>query len=189
MMKIPIIDFTLENALKLKEQNHWSDHFNLILWPRILVWLGLKELFTDHNDIKWMIHYTPENMHNNFISMHIIDPNNTFNFYYQVPLVQNLSFNLYLGDSTYNFFEIHPLLLTKEVIKKDEYKLEATSAILPHLVLSTPNSKYDRGTLLKINEDNYKDLTKHDPLINLITMNFKKFISPLQKIINGEWAL
>ena len=188
-MKIPIIDFTLKNIQQLKEQNSWSDHFNIILWPRILVWLGLKEQFSDNQNIKWMIHYTPENMHNNFISMHIIDPNNTFNFYFQVPMVQNLSFNLYLGDSTYNFFEIHPLILNKGVIKKDEYKLEATSAILPHLVLSTPNSKYDRGTLLKINEENYIELTKTDPLINLLTLNFRKFIPPLQKIITGEWQL
>jgi len=188
-MKIPIIDFTFDNIQKLKEQNAWSDHFNLVVWPRLLIWLGLKEEFKDYKDLNWKIHYTPDNMHNNFVSMHINDPSDTFNFYFQVPLVQNLSFNLYLGDSTYNFFEIHPKILSEKVIKDGEYKIQATSTILPHLVLSTPNSKYDRKVLMEINEENYLALVKNDPLINLLIVNFNKFIKPLQKIITGEWVL
>ncbi len=188
-MKIPIIDLTLENVQKLKLENEWSDHFNLILWPRILVWLGLKEHLNENRDLSWKIHYTPENMHNNFVSMHVNDPNETFNFYFQIPLVQNLSFNLYLGDSTYNFFEIHPYLISKGVINKDAFKIEATSTILPHLVLSTPRSKYDRKLLMEITEENFVELTKNDPLINLLISNFNKFIPPLQNIISGNWKL
>lgn len=188
-MKIPIIDFTLNNLHQLRQQNDWSDHFNLILWPRILIWLGIKEQFKEYTSLNWMIHYTPDNMHNNFISAHIKDDHNTFNFYFQIPLVEKLSFNLYLGDSTYNFFEIYPILLSKGIIKKDEYKLRATSTILPHLVLSTANSKYEKSTLYKINEKNYLTITQTDPLINLLTVNYKKFIPPLKKIIQGEWLL
>ncbi len=188
-MKIPIIDLTFENIQILKEQNDWSDHFNLVVWPRLLIWLGLKDQFADNNDIKWMVHYTPDNMHNNFVSMHVIDPDETFNFYFQVPLVQNLSFNLYLGDSTYNFFEIYPRIISEGIIKEEEYKIQATSTILPHLVLSTANSKYERKVLMEINEDNYMTIVKNDPLINLLILNFNKFIKPLQKIITGEWKL
>ncbi len=188
-MKIPIIDLTWANVQKLKTENDWSDHFNLILWPRILIWLGLKEQFSENKNLKWMIHYTPDNMHNNFISMHIIDPADKFNFYFQCPMLEKFSLNLYLGDNTYNFFEAHPLLLEKKVIKENEYQVAATSTILPHLVLSTPNSMYSRDILYTINESNYLDLTKYDPIINLLTFNFNKFISPIQKIINGEWKL
>ncbi len=188
-MKIPIIDFTLENIQKLKEDNDWSDHFNLILWPRLLVWLGLKEQFSDYKELSWKIHYTPENMHNNFVSMHIQYPNETFNFYFQVPLVQNLSFNLYLGDNTYNFFEIYPRLISEGIFKEEDYKVAATSTILPHIVLSTPNTKYDRRMLMEISEENYTELTKNDPLINLLILSFNKFIQPLQKVISGEWKL
>ncbi len=188
-MKIPIIDFTIENLNTLKSQNEWNDHFNLILWPRLLFWLGLKEHFSDYKALDWKIHYTPENMHNNFISMHIRDDNDRFNFYFQVPLVQKLSFNLYLGDNTYNFFEAHPMLISKGVIKKEEYKIGATSSILPHLVLSNTNHRYSQHCLRKINEVEYINLTKNDPLINLLIQNFKKFIPPLDKIIKGEWIL
>ncbi len=188
-MKIPIIDLTWENAQKLKKENDWNDHFNLVLWPRILIWLGLKEQFADNKNLKWMIYYTPQNMHNNFISMHIIDPSDKFNFYFQCPMLEKFSFNLYLGDSTYNFFEAHPLLLENKIIKEDEYQIGATSTILPHLILSTPNSKYSRDILYKIDESNYLEITKNDPIINLLTLNFNKFISPIQKIINGEWKL
>lgn len=188
-MKIPIVDLTLENIFILKEKNEWSDHFNLVVWPRILVWLGLKEQFKEINSLDWKIYYSPDNMHNNMISMHLKDPNKVFNFYFQVPLVQNLSFNLYLGDSTYNFFEIYPLLLSKGVVKKDELPLKATSTILPHLVLSTQNSKYNNETLWKVNDVNYSLIMQNDALINLLTYNFKRFIPPLQKIINSEWRI
>ncbi|TLX74043.1 hypothetical protein E9993_13155 [Labilibacter sediminis] len=188
-MKIPIIDLTLENALALRDKNDWSDHFKLIVWPRMLVWLGLKEQFKDEQNIEWKIFYSPDNMHSNMISIHIKDPNNTFNFYFQVPLVQKLSLNLYLGDSTYNFFEIHPLLISKGIIKENEIPIQATSTILPHLVLSTENSKYDKEVLWKINQENYTQAVKNDPIINLLTMSFKKYIAPLKKIIYNEWNL
>ncbi len=188
-MKIPIIDLTLENLNKLKEQNDWSDHFKLVVWPRALFWLGLKELFNDYSSLDWKIHYTPENMHNNFISMHINDPKNVFNFYFQIPLVEKMSFNLYLGDNTYNFFEIHPFLISMGVIEKEEFDIKATSTVLPHLVLSTPISKYDKGTLWNIDENNYLEAVKIDSLINLLTLNFRKFIKPLEKIIKGDWIL
>ena len=188
-MKIPIIDLTLDNLKKLKAENDWSDHFNLVVWPRALFWLGLKEQFKEHALLDWKIHFTPDNMHNNFISMHVRDEKDVFNFYFQVPLVEKLSFNLYLGDSTYNFFEIHPFLISQGIIGKDEYEIQATSTILPHLVLSSANSKYDKGTLWKIEETNYQEIVKHDPVINLLVVNFKKFVIPLQKIINGEWMM
>ncbi len=189
-MKIPIIDLSLENLIELKEKHDYSEHFKLVVWPRALVWLGLKEQFKEFDTLHWKIHYTPENMHNNMISMHIGDPDEQkFNFYFQIPLVQKLSFNLYLGDSTYNFFEIHPLLIEKGVIKKDEIPIQATSTILPHLVLSDSESKYQKAVLWKINEENYKEQVKNDPLINLLLINFKRFIPPLQNIINGEWML
>lgn len=159
-MKIPIIDLSLDNVLKLKQENDWNDHFKLILWPRILTWLGLKEQFNSLESLDWKIHYTPENMHNNFISMHIKDEKDTFNFYFQVPLVQNLSFNLYLGDNTYNFFETYPLIIKNNLISEDEYKVKATSTILPHLLLSSANHKYSRDCLMKINDKNYLELTK-----------------------------
>jgi len=186
-MKIPIIDFTIENAINLKEQNSHSDHFNIILWPRILFWLGLKEHFSDYKNLNWKIHYTPDNMHNNFISMHVRYEKTKLNFYFQVPLVQKFSFNLYLGDNTYNFFDAYPLLNRKGVIKKDEYKIEATSTILPHLVLSTTANKYQQACIYRINEENYSDITKTDPAINLLVTSFRKFIPPIEKIINGEW--
>ncbi len=188
-MKIPIIDLTLENIQKLKAENDWSDHFNITLWLRLLIWLGLKEQFADKKELKWMIHYTPQNMHNNFVSMHIVDPADKFNFYFQCPLVEKFSLNLYLGDNTYNFFEAHPLLMEKNVFKDGEYPIAATSTILPHLVLSTKVSKYTKDCLYHIDESNYIELTKTDPFINLLTLNFNKFITPIQKIINGEWKL
>ncbi len=188
-MKIPIIDLTIENIQKLQEQNDWSDHFNLVVWPRLLVWLGLKDQFLDYKDLNWKVHYTPDNMHNNFVSMHVNDPNQTFNFYFQIPLVQNFSFNLYLGDSTYNFFEIYPKLIEEGVVNDGEFKIQATSTILPHLVLSTPQSKYERKVLMEINEKNYSVLVKNDPLINLLIWNFNRFIKPLQMIVDGKWSL
>ncbi|GAF02493.1 hypothetical protein [Saccharicrinis fermentans] len=188
-MKIPIVDLNLVNVKELKAQNEWSDHFKLVVWPRILFWLGLKELFVDHKQLDWKIHFTPDNMHNNFISMHIVDEKEVFNFYFQVPLVERLSFNLYLGDNTYNFFEIHPALIAKGVIKKEEIEIGATSNILPHLVLSTSNSKYDKRILWDIDEDNYCKLVKYDPIINLLNANFIRFIPPLKKIIDNEWKL
>ncbi|MGQ1784422.1 MULTISPECIES: hypothetical protein [unclassified Saccharicrinis] len=188
-MKIPIVDLTLENLKKLRQQNDWSDHFKLVVWPRTLLWLGLKELFADYKSLDWKIHFTPENMHNNFISMHVKDEKEVFNFYFQVPLVEKLSFNLYLGDSTYNFFEIHPALIAMGTMKKDEIEIQATTSVLPHLVLSTPNSKYDKGTLWEINEENYLYLVKNDALINLLTSNFKRFIPSLKKIIDSEWNI
>ncbi|WP_068471584.1 hypothetical protein [Saccharicrinis aurantiacus] len=188
-MKIPQIDFTLANLTQLKEENSWNDHFTITLWPRLLNWLGIIEQFKDYANIEWRLHYTPNNMHSNMLSAHIIDPNKTFNFYFQIPLKQNFQFNLYLGDNTYNFFEIHPFLVHKGVISNSEPKIEATSSILPHLVLSTENSKYQRATLMKINSDNYISITKNDPLINLLVLNFSKFIAPLNKIISGEWQL
>ncbi len=188
-MKIPIIDLTIENIQKLREQNDWNDHFNLVVWPRLLIWLGLKAQFEDVEDLSWKVHYTPDNMHNNFVSMHINDPGKTFNFYFQIPLVQNFSFNLYLGDSTYNFFEIYPRIISEGIIKEEEYKIKATSTILPHIVLSTPQSKYERKVLMEINEENYHTMIKNDPLINLLLLNFNKFMKPLQKIISGEWKL
>ena len=121
--------------------------------------------------------------------MHVHDPRQVFNFYFQIPLVEKLSFNLYLGVSTYNFFEIHPLLMKKGLIEKEEFQIKATSSTLPSLVLSTSNSKYDKSTLWKINEQNYSDMVKHDPIINLLTLNFKRFVPALIKIIEGEWKL
>lgn len=188
-MKIPIQALNIENLLTLKEQNDWDDHFKIVVWPRVLFWLGLKEQFTEYQSLNWMIHYTPNNMHNNFVSMHVHDPRQVFNFYFQVPLVEKLSFNLHLGDSTYNFFEIHPLLMKMGLIEKEEFQIKATSATLPRLVLSTPKSKYDKSTLWKINEQNYTDAVKHDPIINLLTLNFKRFVPALTKIIEGKWKL
>ncbi len=188
-MKIPQLSFTLSNLKKLKEENEWSDHFNIILWPRILNWLGLAELFSEHQEIDWRIHYTPDNMHSNMISAHIIDPNNTFNFYFQIPLKQKLQLNLYLGDSTYNFFEVYPILEHKGIITQSTPPVEATSTILPHLVLSGNNNKYAQEIIRAIDETNYSKLVTTDPLINLITKQFNKYIPVLQKIINGEWQL
>lgn len=187
-MKIPIIDLTLNNLENLYAQNEWSDHFKLVVWPRSLFWLGLKEQFEDYN-LDWKIHFTPENMHNNFISMHVKDAKEVFNFYFQVPLVEKLSFNLFLGDNTYNFFEIQPLLISKGVIKENEFPIKATSTILPHLSLSTANSKYDKGILWSVNKQNYSEVVKNDPLINLLVQVFKKFVPALEKVISNEWSL
>ena len=188
-MKIPIVDLTLENLQLLKEQNDWSDHFNVVVWPRVLFWLGIKEQFKEYTSLDWKIHFTPDNMHNNFISMHIRDDQDVFNFYFQVPLVEKLTFNLYLGDSTYNFFEIHPFLIDRKIIKKDEYQIQATSNILPHLVLSSESTKYDKAVLWEIDESSYLKAVANDPIINTLVAGFRKFISPLEKIIKGEWEL
>jgi hypothetical protein len=188
-MKIPLKDFTLKNVQKIKQNNKWNDHFNFILWPRILVWLGLMEQFNDIKSVQWKIHYSPNNMNNNMISIHIQDPNKVFNFHFQIPLIQKLNFNLFLGDSTYNFFEAHPLLLSNGIMKPNEFPIKATSNILPHLLLSTPVNKYNPKTLQVINENNYLQLTKHDALINMLTYHFKKFIPALENIIKGVWCL
>ena len=188
-MKIPIEELNLDIAKKLRIKNEWSDHFKLVVWPRILFWLGMKELFVDNEQLSWKIHYTPDNMHNNFISMHIVDEKEVFNFYFQVPLVERLSFNLYLGDNTYNFFEIHPVLIANGIIKKDEVEIGATSTVLPHLVLTTSNSKYDKKILWDIHEENYAKLVQHDAIINLLNANFIKFIPPLRRIIDNEWKI
>jgi hypothetical protein len=188
-MKIPLKNFTLENVKKIKQHNEWNEHFNVILWPRILVWLGLKEQFIDIESIQWKIHYSPDNMNNNMISIHIKDPERVFNFYFQIPLIQKLNFNLFLGDNTYNFFEAHPLLLSNRIIKPNEFPVKASSNILPHLQLSTHVNKYNPQALIKINEINFKQLTKHDALINMLTYHFKKFIPALENIINGAWHL
>ncbi|WP_066627924.1 hypothetical protein [Labilibacter marinus] len=188
-MKIPIVDLSLDNLIKLKTENDWNDHFNLVVWPRTLFWLGLKEQFAEYESLNWKIHFTPNNMHNNFISMHVTDPNEVFNFYFQVPLVEKLSLNLYLGDNTYNFFEIHPFLVSKGVIKPDEPEIKATSTILPHLLLSSTNTKYEKKTLWDIDTDNCLEIVKTDPIINLLIQRFKQYVPPLKKIISSEWAL
>ncbi|SMO84664.1 hypothetical protein SAMN06265379_109108 [Saccharicrinis carchari] len=188
-MKIPIEPLTLDTLRNLKEHNDWNDHFRLVVYPRILFWLGLKKQFEEYASLDWKIHFTPDNMFNNFVSMHVKDPRHVFNFHFQIPLVEKLSFNLFLGDSTYNFFEIHPLLIKMGLIQKDEYQIKATSATIPRLVLSTQNSKYDKSTLWKIDEKNYADIVRHDPLINLLTSSFKKFVPPLVKIIEGDLKL
>ncbi len=188
-MKVPLEELNIENLFKLKEQFSWNDHFKLVVWPRLLYWLGLKEQFLDYSTINWKLHFSPENMHNNFISMHVNDINEVFNFSFQVPLIQNLKFNLYLGNSSYHFFEIYPLLISKNVIRKDEFEIKATSTILPHLVLSSTNSKYNREILWNINETNYSLKVKNDPLINLLTDRFRKFIPAFEKIIRGEWQI
>ncbi len=188
-MKIPQIPFTLKEVQKLKAENDWNEHFNIILWPRILNWLDLSELFNEKKELEWRMHYTPNNMHSNMISAHIIDPNNTFNFYFQIPLKQKLQVNLYLGDSTYNFFEIYPLLKYKGIITDENPPVGATSTILPHLILSGNHNVYAQETIENINENNYSEITKNDPLINLLVHHFNKYIPVLQKIINGEWKL
>lgn len=46
-MRIPIQALNIENLLTLKEHNDWNDHFKIVVWPRLLFWLGLTEQFSE----------------------------------------------------------------------------------------------------------------------------------------------
>jgi hypothetical protein len=92
-----------------------------------------------------------------------------------------------LGDNTFNFFEAHPLLLEKGVIKEGEYPVDATMNTLPHLMLSSRKDKFEMKSLNSQVLD--EDEVKQSALYQLLKQAFEKFNTPLFEIIKGTYQL
>ncbi len=162
----------------------YDDHFNLVAAPRIRLFLKMKEII-NNNHLLWTIKYSPVNKPENEIRASVVDPNKKFHFYFAIPLSQKFELKLFLGDNTFNFFEAHPFLIQKEIIKKDEFNVSATLNTLPHLILSDKIQRIDR-TLLE--SEVKMESVKESELFLLIETMIKRFTPSLVKIVNNEWA-
>ncbi len=166
---------------QLREEYAFDEHFLNIAEPRLRLLNAVKTQI--NNDLVWTVNFSMTNKAENCVNISLPDERGKFHFYYSIPLVLNLSIHLYLGDNTFNFFEAHPLLLKQNVIKVDEYKIEATVNTLPHLVLTKRSDRYDRALLSEV-EYEIEQLTKSNVYTTLSTL-FQKFNPVLKQVING----
>lgn len=182
-----VLDFTSESINNLCIQNKDDVHFTHIVKPRLMFLLKIKELHSNFRNFKWFIRYSPVNKGNNALCIQLTDPRDKFAFYFNIPLLQGFQLQLYLGNNTFNFFETHPLLIEKGVMRKDEYEVKATSNTLPHLILSNKSTRYQ---LDLIEDCNIEDIKIKDSKINQCLENaFKQFNQALFNIINTKWLL
>lgn len=177
---------TAEHIDLLYRECKVDPHFESIVLPRLLFLNKLKELFTNENQLEWKLLYSPVNKSSNCIRISLKDPNEKFAFYYEIPLMQRFDLFLFLGNNTFNFFEAYPLLLSKEVMQEGDYKIKATSRVLPHLDLNIPRANFERPLL---NQNVSLDEINNSQIFKNISMAFNKFNAPLFNIIHSKWLL
>lgn len=180
------LQLTTENIEKLKLEYEFDDHFSSIALPRIAFLNKLKDLFIEHEKLNWELHYSPVHKASNCVRVVLNDPSDKFAFYFEIPLMQRFDLLLFLGNNTFNFFEAYPLLLSKGVFAEGDYKVKATSRILPHMDINTPRARYEYELLseqTKVNEILNSQIYKN------VLAAFDKFNTPLFNIINAQWIL
>jgi len=176
------------NAALLSEligQYRNDDHFLNIVMPRLRLLFAIKEEM--NHDLIWTLNYSPTNKMENCVNISLPDERKKFHLFYSIPLSIRLCVHLYLGDNTFNFFEAHPLLLKHQVIKEEEYKIEATINTLPHLVLTNRNDKYDQLLLSQTEYDSGE--IRRSKVYTILEDAFNKFNPLLKQLINGELTL
>ncbi|MCU4174986.1 hypothetical protein [Carboxylicivirga sp. N1Y90] len=181
------LSFTAQSIDKLALQHKDDVHFTQIVKRRLIFLLKIKEVHSSVKDIEWTINYSPVNKGNNSIRITLNDPRNKFAFYYNIPLLQRFHLQLYLGNNTFNFFEAHPLLIEKGVMKDDEYEVKATINTLPHLLLSKNSTRYELNLLEEKLTDNSS--IESSKINQSIESAFRQFNQALFNIINTKWLL
>lgn len=164
-----------------------DEHFQSIAWPRIRLINAIKDELEGAGELVWRVKYSPVNRAGNGIVISLPDERRKFHFYYTIPLSLRLTCHLYLGDNTFNFFEAHPLLIEQGIISAEEFRVEATSNTLPHLVLSQSSDRYEQHLLAQAIYDSQE--LRQSGLFQLLERSFKKFNQPLLSIINGTYQL
>ncbi|MBK3517983.1 hypothetical protein [Carboxylicivirga marina] len=167
----------------LKERFLLDEHFQNIALPRLRLISAVKEQLSGFENLQWKVNYAPVNRSENSVSISLSDPRKKFNFHYVIPLSLRLSVHLYLGDNTFNFFEAYPVLLKNNVIKEDDYKVNATMNTLPHLIVNKGSDKYELELLRK---ENLLTTDVHQSNLYLLLKSaFERFNSSLFDIIIG----
>ncbi len=182
-------DITLLNSENIENlgQLYIDDpHFNTIVKPRILFLNKLQDLFIEESNLSWQINYSPTHRSSNCVRITLKDAQKKFAFYYQIPLLQRFELHLYLGNNTFNFFEAYPFLIEKEVMKEDEYKVKATTQILPHMVLSLRSTNYQREFM---DENLTLNAILDSNIYKNISNAFNQFNEALFNIIHSKWLL
>lgn len=164
-----------------------NEQFESIALPRLNLINAVKQQLSSYENLEWSIKFSPVNRSENCVIISLIDEQKKFHFFYIIPLSLRLKVQLFLGDNTFNFFEAHPLLLKKGIIKDGEYPVDATMNTLPHLMLSTRNDRFESAHLhsSKLSVDE----VKQSCLYRLLKQSFEKFNTPLFDIINGTHQL
>ncbi|MCG8579198.1 MAG: hypothetical protein MI866_04745 [Bacteroidales bacterium] len=181
------VSLSKEGIGALKQRFAGNEQFEIIALPRLNFIYAVKQQLKDFNNLEWNIKFSPVNRSENRVTISLVDDRKKFHFFYVIPLSLRLSVHLFLGDNTFNFFEAHPLLLEKGIIKEGEYPVDATMNTLPHLILSAPKDKFEMAVLSKpvLNEENIRQSS----LYKLLNTAFERFNSPLFGIINGSYQL
>jgi hypothetical protein len=178
-----------ENCLIFKEQYSQNEHFQTVVWPRLVYWLRVKEQCDVDGRLIWTFRWSPVQVSRNEIAVSLPDSRGEFHFYYAIPLMQSLKVLLYLGDNTFNFFEAHPLLVQNGIVGETEFPVDATLNSLPCLVLSNAAITYPTGQMLEIAGQGIDWQGSVLDVSDRMTALFARFNPALDSIITGKWRL
>ncbi|MCT4589176.1 MAG: hypothetical protein N4A71_15240 [Carboxylicivirga sp.] len=159
-----------------------DEHFTNIALPRLKLINAIRKKLVAYKNLEWNIKYSPTNRTENSVRISLFDERKKFHFFYVIPLSLGIQVHLYLGDNTFNFFEAYPLLLNNNVIKEEQFKVDATMNTLPNLVISKGKEKYERQLLEDADKD---DEVRASRLYVTLEAAFKIFNDSLFRIING----
>lgn len=161
-------------------------HFSNIVKVRLAFLNRIKDLFIEDINLEWQIHFSATHRSSNCVRIVLKDLQSKFAFYYQIPLLQRFELHLYLGNNTFNFFEAHPFLIKKNVMRADEYKVKATTQILPHLDLSSRKVNFQRAFM---EESLPLENLMESQIYRKLNQAFGQFNEALFNIINSKWML